>query len=81
MLRQSEYIEKKCPDCGQMLRFPAKLGGMLMACPTCGKRFYSDFKLAGAEGRRKNRQVISIFEMPSRLVDRICRFFSSKRFF
>ena len=26
-----EYTEKKCPKCGQKLRFPENIGGMLMA--------------------------------------------------
>ena len=41
----SEHMEKDCPACGQRLRFPKNVGGMLMACPSCGKKFNSDFKL------------------------------------
>ena len=41
-----------CPSCGQALRFPENIGGMLMACPNCGHRFVSSFKLAGPGGRR-----------------------------
>jgi predicted amidophosphoribosyltransferase len=37
-----------CPDCGQALRFPENVGGVLMACPVCGRRFASSFKLASA---------------------------------
>jgi DNA-directed RNA polymerase subunit RPC12/RpoP len=42
----TEYSEVKCRKCGQQLRIPNNIGGMLMACPTCGSKFYSDFKLA-----------------------------------
>jgi len=35
-----------CSKCGQKLRFPIDIGGMLMACPNCGQKFRSDFKLA-----------------------------------
>lgn len=38
---------KECPQCHQKLRFPEKVGGMVMACPKCGKKFYTDFKLQG----------------------------------
>ncbi len=37
---------RRCPDCGQALRFPTNVGGVLMACPQCGHRFASPFKLA-----------------------------------
>ncbi len=39
---------RTCPGCGQALRFPGNIGGMLMACPVCGHRFASPYKLAGA---------------------------------
>jgi hypothetical protein len=38
---------RHCPGCGQALRFPTNVGGVLMACPECGYRFASPFKLAG----------------------------------
>jgi len=38
---------RHCPNCGQALRFPEGVGGVLMACPACGHRFASSFKLAG----------------------------------
>lgn len=44
----TDYIQKKCPNCDQQLRFPCNLGGMLMACPSCGARFHSDFKMSCA---------------------------------
>ncbi|GAB6190391.1 hypothetical protein [Desulfocastanea catecholica] len=73
----TDYIEKKCPECGQRLRFPTNIGGMLMACPSCGKKFYSDFKLgtAGKSGLRE--KAINVFEMPSKIIDRLGRYFYS----
>ena len=48
-----------------------------MACPSCGKKFYSDFKV-GKMGESEQRGIITdIFEMPSRVIDRIGRYFSS----
>ena len=44
----SEGPVRHCPGCGQALRFPSHIGGMLMACPVCGHRFASPFRLAGA---------------------------------
>ena len=44
----SEGPVRHCPGCGQALRFPSHIGGMLMACPACGHRFASPFRLAGA---------------------------------
>ena len=44
----SEGPVRHCPDCGQALRFPSHIGGMLMACPVCGHRFASPFRLADA---------------------------------
>jgi DNA-directed RNA polymerase subunit RPC12/RpoP len=38
---------RQCPQCGQALRFPENIGGMLMACPSCGHRFATPFRLAG----------------------------------
>ncbi len=73
----SEHIERKCPKCGQMLRFPTKVGGMLMACPSCGQKFHSDFRMKEAKGNAPQDLVIKIFEMPSKFVDRIGRYFSS----
>lgn len=49
-----------------------------MACPSCGKKFYSDFKLA--ESKRYNHREIltNVFEMPSTIVGRIGKFFNTK---
>ena len=44
----SEGPVRTCPGCGQALRFPGNIGGMLMACPVCGHRFATPFKLAAA---------------------------------
>jgi len=43
-----KYTVQQCKKCGQKLRFPHKIGGMLMACPNCGQKFQSDFKLKGS---------------------------------
>ena len=71
-----KYTEKKCPECGQQLRFPTNVGGIVMACPSCGKKFHSDFKLGGTGGHEKRGTVATIFEMPSTLISRLYRFFS-----
>jgi hypothetical protein len=36
---------KKYPKYGQRLRFPNNSDRILMACPTFGNKFYSDFEL------------------------------------
>lgn len=46
----SEDPVRHCPGCGQALRFPENVGGMLMACPECGHRFASPFRLAATTG-------------------------------
>ena len=43
----SDALVRTCPGCGQALRFPPDVGGVLMACPECGHRFASPFRLAG----------------------------------
>jgi predicted nucleic acid-binding Zn-ribbon protein len=73
----TDYIEKKCPKCGQRLRFPTNIGGMLMACPSCGKKFYTDFKLGKAGKNGLREKAINVFEMPSKLIDRLGRYFHS----
>ncbi len=71
----NDHTVKKCPKCGQQLRFPENIGGMLMACPSCGEKFQSDFKL-GSAGRSDHRNLfIQIFEMPNTIVNRIGRYF------
>ena len=72
----TDFTEKECPKCGQKLRFPNNIGGMLMACPSCGQKFHSDFKLGN--GKRNNRDiVINVFELPTKILGRIGRYFSS----
>ncbi len=44
----SQSAVRQCPGCGQTLRFPEGVGGVLMACPECEHRFASPFRLAGA---------------------------------
>ncbi len=36
----SEYKIISCPQCGQKLRIPLKLGTLQVKCPTCGKVFF-----------------------------------------
>lgn len=43
-----DALVRTCPGCGQTLRFPSDVGGVLMACPECGHRFASPFRLAVA---------------------------------
>ena len=69
----TDHTEKKCPKCGQQLRFPKNVGGMLMACTSCGKKFGSDFKFGGV---RKKGVLTTIFEFPSEILSRISRYFS-----
>jgi DNA-directed RNA polymerase subunit RPC12/RpoP len=77
ILTMNNYTEKKCPKCGQKLRFPNNIGGMLMACPSCGQKFHSDFRLGKAKNNGPREIVINVFEMPSKILDRIGRYFSS----
>jgi len=69
---------KKCPKCGQQLRFPEDIGGMLMACPSCGNKFQSDFKLGGTRKSVHRNLLMTIFEMPEKMIRRIGRYFSSR---
>lgn len=73
----SDFVEKQCPGCGQQLRFPKHVGGVVMACPTCGKKFSSDFKV-GQAGKRHRGVASTIFELPSTLVERLSRYFRLK---
>jgi len=74
----TDDMPKKCPKCGQQLRFPEDIGGMLMACPSCGNKFQSDFRLGGTRKRAKRNLLMTIFEMPEKMVRWIGRFFSSR---
>jgi len=48
-----------------------------MACPSCGKKFYSDFKLGKVGKNGQRGMLVEIFEMPSTIIDRIGRYFRS----
>lgn len=73
----ADYIVKNCPECGQQLRFPKNIGGMLMACPSCGKKFHSDFKLGIAKRSGHRELLIHVFEMPDKMYRRIVRYLVS----
>jgi hypothetical protein len=74
-----KHTEKTCPKCGQQLRFPKDVGGMLMACPSCGQKFYSDFKLGTGRGKGPRTLLAQVFAMPDTLFQRILRYFTSRR--
>lgn len=74
-----KHIEKTCPKCGQQLRFPKDIGGMLMACPSCGQKFYSDFKLDTAGPKGRQGLFTQIFTLPDTLFQRLLRYFSAGR--
>ncbi len=48
-----------------------------MACPTCGNTFQSDFKLGGVRRSVSKGIFTNIFEMPYKIVSRVCKFFTS----
>jgi DNA-directed RNA polymerase subunit RPC12/RpoP len=74
----AEYKLKNCPECGQKLRFPQDIGGMLMKCPSCGRQFQSDFTMC-VTGKRVNRSLLkTIFELPDTILKRIGRYFYSR---
>lgn len=54
---ENDVIEN-CKGCGQQLRIPGNIGGMLMRCPSCGHEFHTDFKLGAARGRASARKKI-----------------------
>jgi len=43
----NDHIEKTCTKCGQQLRIPKYIDGVLMACPSGGKKIHSEFKMSG----------------------------------
>lgn len=45
-----------------------------MACPSCGQKFHSDFKLAGT---KQKGAAATIFALPGEILDQICRHFKS----
>ncbi len=79
---QFEY--KQCSQCGQKLRFPKNVGGIVMSCPTCGKRFQSDFKIdknakttISEVTEHKKTILQTIFELPTTLLSRLVQFIKS----
>lgn len=74
----SNHIEKQCPECGQKLRFPKHVGGVVMACPSCGKRFSSDFKIGQVGKTKQSGVVTTIFELPTTFIERLQRYFQRK---
>lgn len=72
-----EYTEKQCPECGQLLRLPKNIGGMVMACPTCGTKFYSEFKLGGVRRSTNANMLTTIFEWPYKILKRIAGFLTT----
>lgn len=76
----TKYTEENCPKCGQRLRFPNHVGGIVMKCPECGQKFHSDFKIKGQNGERRaveSNMLITAFEFPSRMIDKIIRLFKN----
>jgi hypothetical protein len=53
-----DLIEKR-PGCGQQLRFPEDIGGVLVACPSCGNKFQSDFKLGGTRMNQRRFRAMA----------------------
>ena len=75
----TDHTEKKCPNCGQQLRLPKNVGGLLMVCPTCGEKIHSDFKLGGTRKSAAHRGLFTtIFELPYDIMTRIGRFLFPK---
>jgi predicted amidophosphoribosyltransferase len=74
----SDYTEKTCPECDQVLRFPRNIGGMLMACPSCGHKFHSDFKLSETAKSESPGILTTVFEFPYKFMSRIVRSFFPK---
>lgn len=71
-------VEEKiiiCPECGQKLRIPPGVGGIVLVCPSCKCKIKSDFILSSTPGstkavsRKKKNIFLCIFELPGRLLD------------
>jgi hypothetical protein len=73
----ADHEEKACPSCGQRLRFPKNVGGIVMACPSCKQKFHSDFKIGVGQRTHSPGVAVTLFELPGRVLARIVRFFSS----
>jgi len=66
-----------CAKCGQQLRLPKNIGGMLMECPSCGHTFGSDFRLGEVRNTPSQGLPATIFNAPYRIVRALYqRFFS-----
>jgi predicted RNA-binding Zn-ribbon protein involved in translation (DUF1610 family) len=79
-----DSIVRECTKCGQPLRFPTNLGGMLMACPHCGQKYQSDFKIKGTSHRSlfnicENISTLPCSNLIHRLRNIITSFLSPKR--
>jgi len=73
-MAMAEYTEEKCSKCGQRLRIPEDVGGILMACPSCGEKFHSDFKIAYTRKVKEHRGwLTTIFELPYKILSSIGR--------
>jgi predicted amidophosphoribosyltransferase len=73
----ADHQEKACPSCGQRLRFPKNVGGIVMACPSCKQKFHSDFKIGVGQRKPNPGVAVTLFELPGRVLARIARIFSS----
>ncbi len=49
-----------------------------MACPSCGNKFHSDFKLGSVKRSVRGDVLTNLFEMPCKIMRRIDRFFLPK---
>lgn len=74
---------KKCPKCGQKLRIPGHIGGIVMVCPMCKEKIHSDFRIGQEKSQlptvrqpTKKNILIDIFEMPGKLLDALVHLFS-----
>lgn len=69
---------QKCHKCGQQLRIPTNVGGILMKCPACGQKIHSDFKIIKGKAQppqvKKTNIVLLIFEIPGKLLDKLIRY-------
>jgi len=70
---------KTCAKCGQQLRLPKDIGGMLMECPSCGHTFGSDFRLGGVRKVSAREGLpATIFNAPYRIACALYRRFFSR---
>lgn len=71
----NDSFEITCPKCKQKLRIPKKIGGVVMACPSCGEKFYSDFKIGNKQCGAGKNVATEIFTMPLTLFEKLLRMF------